>query len=442
MICAFGWLWLIPGGSHAVSPSAFPTRRTVRAVEKEAPVPEDVVRFTNGNVLSGEVAEIADGSVFMKPEMAERTLRIPVGAVKEVVFKDRSVDRSLVADRLLLVNGEALNGRIERMAEGKVSLSMPSGQKVEVAGQKVAAIAFYRGAEVLAEESFESELPKGMHFEGGEWRTQRGWLLQTDSRAVECFASLPAMQTGEVVYEWTVNTTIGRSTGIYFMASDPGFSQERAYFFRILRAYVYVYLCVNGEEVYCGSYRISLYRNKNDVRLKCDSGRGMIIMWINGAEVGRWKSSVPIKRGEYVALRADGRAAFDDLTVVRAAGAVRVTPLPTPGEGDVLALVNGDEISATVKAVSERSVAFAVANSDEVRQIGREKLLYVRFNRTLEKLPRGRGGTVVLVMRNGDRISGKLLSLREKRVRIQSKHAGVVDLRLEDARKVIFKEFP
>jgi len=87
-------------------------------------------------------------------------------------------------------------------------------------------------------------------------------------------------------------------------------------------------------------------------------------------------------------------------------------------------------------------VAFAVANSDEVRQIGREKLLYVRFNRTLEKLPRGRGGTVVLVMRNGDRISGKLLSLREKRVRIQSKHAGVVDLRLEDARKVIFKEFP
>ncbi len=416
--------------------------RIIKPVAKEAPVSEDFVRFTNGDVLSGRVEGIVEGVIEMKPEMAEGTLAIPVEAVKEVVFKDTEEASSFSADDLVLTNGESLSCKIEGMTDGKVVLSMPSSQKIELDVQDVAAMSFYKRREVLAEESFDSGLPKEMDFEGGRWRTEKGWLLQSDSRAAECYASLPVTQTGELVYEWCVNTTAGPSTGIYFMASDPGLSQERAYSLRVLRKYVYVYMCMNGEEVYCGSYRVSPYRNRNVVRLRCDSGRGRIEMWIDGAEVGSWDSSVPIKIGKYVVLRADGRAAFDDLSVVRTAGAARINPMPYEGEGELLTLVNGDEITGKVQGVSQSSVSFTEDNSDEVRKIAREKLLFVRFGRKSQKLPRAKGDTVVLMMRNGDRISGEQLSLKEETVRIKSELAGAVDLRREDVKKVIFREFP
>jgi hypothetical protein len=440
-LLSMGLLWAATGAAAGIRPSAMGSGRAIRLVGKETPVRTDLVRFTNGDMLSGKVQEIVEGSVTIKPEVADATLTIPAEALKEVVFGDGAENRPVAGDRVVLVNGEGVSGKIERMAEGKVLLTMPSLQEVEIKGEDVAAISFHRDAEVLAQESFDSGLPGEIGFEGGEWRTQGGWLLQRDSRAVECFASLPVTQTGEIVYEWTVNTTIGRSTGMYFMASDADLWQERAYFVRVLRRYVYIYLCRNGEEVYCGTYQIALHKNQNTVRLKCDADRGRFAIWIDGTEVGRWQSSVPIRMGKYVILRADGRAAFDDLIVMRKAGAVRVDPSLPHGDGDVLKLVNGDEILGTVRGVSEGKVLLE-GYGDEVPGIEKGKLLYVRFGRNVGKLPRAMGGTVAVVMRDGDRISGELVSLKDGVVRMRSELAGVVELRAEDVKKVIFKEFP
>lgn len=442
VICGFCLFLLIAGDSDGKPSLLLRGGRIIRTFAQEAPVPEDFVRFTNGDVLSGDVEEIVDGAVAIKPNMAEGKLTIPVGGVKEVVFKDGDEQSSFSTDRLVLVNGESLSGKIEAMADGKVALTMPSSGKVKVDVEKAAAMAFYRGEEVLAEESFDSGLPEEMQFVGGRWRTQKGWLLQSDSRAVECYASVPVTQTGEILYEWIVNTKVGNSTGIYFMASDPGLWQERAYFIRIRREYVYIYMCRNGQEDYCGSRRISLYKNRNEVRLKYDSGRGRIELWIDRMEVGRWECLAPIRMGKYIVLRADGTAALDDLNIVRKGGAVRAEAAPVHAGGDVLMLVNGDEISGKVKGLSERSVSFTAYNSEQVNEIDREKLLTVRFERKMQKLPRAVSGTVVIVMRNGDRISGELLFLKQEVARMSSEQAGVVDLRREDLRKVIFREFP
>lgn len=441
-LLSMGVLCAATGGAAGIRPSPMGSGRAIRPFRKETPVRKDFVRFTNGDLLSGKVQEIAEGSVTIKPEVADATLILPAETLKEVVFQDGEENRPVAGDRVVLVNGEGVSGRIERMVEGKVLLTMPSLQEVEMDEETVAAISFYRDAEVLAQESFDSDLPREISFEGGEWRTQGGWLLQRDSRAVECFASLPVTQTGEIVYEWTVNTTIGRSTGMYFMASDPGLWQERAYFVRVLRRYVYIYLCRHGEEVYCGSYGISLHKNQNTVRLKCDADRGRFAMWIDGTEVGRWESSVPIRMGKYVILRADGRAAFDDLTVVRKAGAVHVDPSLPHGDDDVLKLVNGDEILGTVRGVSEGKVLLEGYGGDEVPGIEKGKLLYVRFGRNVGKVPRAMGGTVAVVMRDGDRISGKSVGLKDGVVGMRSELAGLIELRAEDVKKVIFREFP
>jgi hypothetical protein len=433
-------LWLFARATWAQP--GVESQNAIKAVAEETPVPADFVRFTNGDVLSGEVEEIAGGAVTMMSEMAEKRLTIPVAAVKEIVFKDANEQNPLAADHLLLVNGEALSGGIEGMTGGKVTLSMPSSQRVEVDGKNVAAMAFYRAGEVLVEESFDSRLPEKIRLEGGQWRTRDGWLLQADSRAAECFASLPVTQTGKMTYEWCVNTTIGRSTGMYFMASDPGLSQQNAYLVRILRKYVYVFFCMNGEEIYYGSYAISLHRSRNTVRLSYDSGRGKIEMWIDGTEVGRWRSPNPIRLGKYVVLRADGRAAFDDLRITRTGGAPHVEAIADQGGRDALSLINGDEIAGNVTGVSQRSVSFSVNGSEELNDISREKLLSIRWRRKLQKLPRAVGGVAVLVTRNGDRLSGELLSLRNGTARMRSELAGVVDFRRDDVKQVIFREFP
>lgn len=436
---------------------------TIQRIGKEEVVEQDFARFTNRDVLTGEIEGIADGIVTMKPEMGENALVIPVGAVKEVVFKEpwsaeallqpskaaarlpHSKDMqesSFPGDRLVFVNGESLVARVLQMKEGKVSLLLPSSQEVEMDVANVAAIAFYRNEEVLAEEEFDGDLPQTISFEKGRWRTQRGWLLQSDSRATECFACLPLTQTGTLIYEWTVNTMIGRSTGLYFMASDPGLSQKRAYFVRVLRKYAYLYLCTNGEEVYCGSYRTSLYKSKNEVRLKCDSDRGFIEIWIDGSQIGRWHSSVPIKLGKYVILRADGRAAFDNFKVLREGAAARPDVKKDQDEGNALRFINGDKIAAEVTGISDGLVSFAADESGLPCEIEKEKLLYVRFDREITRLPLGVEGTVVLVTRSGDRISGKLLFLQQDVARIKSELAGTVDLRRRDVKKLIFREFP
>ena len=463
-----------------------PQGQTVQRVAAEEEVRQDYVRFTNGDILTGEVREISDGEVRMVPEMAglpveENALTIPVDAVKEVVFRNRKEESRFAADRLVLINGESLPAKVTGMREGRIISQLPPLQEPDRAGEQggvqpandahttpenpqdasvmleidlatVAAIGFYQKGEILAEEDFASGLPPTMRFDGGRWSTQSGWLLQTISQATDSFASLPLSQTGVVVYEWTVNTSVGRSTGLYFMASDPGLSQKRAYFVRVLRNYVYLYVCVDNQEVYCGSYRISLHRSRNEVRLTCDSDRGVIEATIDGLEVGRWLSSVPIKTGKHVVLRADGRGAFDDFRVVHKAGAARPDIRSEQEEGTILRLVNRDRILGTITDISEEVVSFTFGQegatgekpetAETVRSIEKEKLLYVRFRSQVGEPPLGLNGTVVLLTRSDDRISGNLLGLNEDAARLKSPLAGTLDLPRTDVKKVIFREFP
>jgi len=508
-----------------------PQGATVQRVAPEEKVNQDYVRFANGDILTGEVWEIADGEVRIMPEMAGlpafarkprtrpsapcalpggagpngqglpalarlngqgRSVAIPVEAVKEVVFKDNEKRSPFAAERLVLVNGESLPARVIGVREGKIVAQLPSLQEVDRSGipplagpvnhgqacpcgrtehcrpgiaatgaersprsaardahatveisvADVAAIGFYRKEETLAEEGFASGLPPTMRFEGGRWCTQNGWLLQTISQATESFASLPLSQTGVVVYAWTVNTTVGRSTGLYFMASDPGLSQKKAYFVRVLRNYVYLYLCTDNEEVYCGSYRISLYRSRNEVRLTCDSDRGLIEASIDGSQVGRWLSSVPIKMGKYVVLRADGRAAFDDFRIVQKAGAARPDVRGEREEGTILRLVNGDKILGKMTGISESLVSFSSGEGQPAFDLEKDKLLYVRFDLEVGNPPVGVAGTVVVRTQSDDRISGELVWLNEDGARIKSGLAGTFDLLREDVKRVIFREFP
>jgi len=465
---------------------------TVQRVAPEEEVNQDYVRFANGDILTGEVWEIADGEVRIMPEMAGlpalarkprtgpsapcalpggagpngqglpalarlngqgRSVAIPVEAVKEVVFKDNEKRSPFAAERLVLVNGESLPARVIGVREGKIVAQLPcvtpprpaghpSLNQVEISVADVAAIGFYRKEETLAEEGFASGLPPTMRFEGGRWCIQNGWLLQTISQATESFASLPLSQTGVVAYEWTVNTTVGRSTGLYFMASDPGLSQKRAYFVRVLRNYVYLYLCTDNQEVYCGSYRISLYRSRNEVSLTCDSDRGLIEMRIDGSPVGRWSSSVPIKMGKYVILRADGRAAFDDFRIVQKAGAARPDVKGEREEGTILRLVNGDKILGKMTGISDSLVSFSLGEGQPAFDLEKDRLLYVRFDREVSNPPVGVAGTVVVKTQSDDRISGELVWLNEDGARIKSGLAGTLDLPREDVKRVIFREFP
>ncbi len=438
--CSFAALWLLVGEAEAQPGIA--GKRVVERVTKGDAVLEDFVRFTNGDLLTGDIAEIVDGVVAMKPLVAERELRIPIGALKEAVFREGEEEASFAGDQVLLVNGESLTARIEEMTEGTIILLLPSGRRIKLDANNVSSVSFHKGEEILAEENFDSGLPEKMRFGGSRWRTQRGWLIQSDSRATECFGSLPLTQRGDLMYEWTANTTTGGSTGIYFMASDPELWQTRAYFVRVLRKYVYVYYCMNGEEVYCGSYKVSLYKSKNEVRLRCNADDGLIELQIDGEEVGRWKSANPIKTGKYVILRADGRGVFDNLRVVRREGAPKPEPPGEKEDSDVLTLVNGDRILAKVTGITEKSVSFTGHGNGSGKEIERERLLSVGFKRELKSLPRGMGGTVVLVTHRDERISGKLLSVDEQVARMASDIAGEVEIRRKDMKKIIFREFP
>lgn len=468
---------LLCRANPCVGQTRLPQGQTVQRVAAEEKTKQDYVRFTNGDILTGEVREITDGEVRMIPEMAGlpvagNALAIPVDAVKEVVFKNNKEESCFAADRLALVNGESLPAKVTGIREGKIIAQLPflreaaggdtgfqpvnHGQDahptVEVSLSNVAAIGFYQKGEILAEEDFSSGLPPTMRFEGGRWSTQNGWLLQTISQATESFASLPLSQTGVVVYEWTVNTSVGRSTGLYFMASDPGLSQKRAYFVRVLRNYVYLYVCVDNQEVYCGSYRISLHRSRNEVRLTCDSDRGLIEANIDGLEVGRWLSSVPIQMGKYVVLRADGRAALDDFRVVQKPVAARPDIRSEQQDGTILRLVNRDRILGTITDISEEVVSFTFEQeggtgekpetAETVRSIEKEKLLYVRFRSQVGEPPLGLKGTVVLLTRSDDRISGELLGLNKDAARLKSPLAGTLDFPRRDVKKVLFREFP
>lgn len=417
-------------------------RRVIQRVEQEDVVSKDTVRFENGDVLTGEVEQVEAGVAAMKPEMAENELAIPLDAMKEILFKDVKVEGSFAADRVVLVNGESVLARVEGMRKDKLSLLLPSSQRAELNVENVAAVAFFRSEEVLAEENFDQGLPEGVRFEGGRWSVRSGRLVQSDPSATECFACLPVTQFGDVVYEWSVNTAIGGSTGIYFLASGPRLSQERAYFVRVLRKYLYVYACINGDEVYCGSYRISLHKSINDVELRCDADRGLIGIWMDGTQVGLWKSGAPIRAGKYVILRADGRGAFDNLRIVRKKGAVRPEAGDDRGSADRLVLVNRDVIMAKVREISQNAVSLAGSDGEDLQEVEREKVLWVRFARELKPAPVRRKGTGVFLTRSGDRISGELMSLNEEVARMKSGLAGVLELKRSDLRKVIFRETP
>ena len=70
-LLSMGLLCAVTGGGAEVRPSAMGSGRAIRLVGKETPVRKDFVRFTNGDLLSGKVQEIVEGSVTIKPEVAE-----------------------------------------------------------------------------------------------------------------------------------------------------------------------------------------------------------------------------------------------------------------------------------------------------------------------------------------------------------------------------------
>jgi hypothetical protein len=281
---------------------------------------------------------------------------------------------------------------------------------------------------------FERQTDQPFATASGQWLVHNGAMLQIDQNQHNARAEAPVGQCGRMRYTWSLDTTKGMSAGVYLLASDRQASKGDSY--RIMLEYqrVTLYKATEHGESQCLFHEIGAPGTRVRFKVQYDCDAGVMQIWVDDRQVASVRDKSPIRSGEYVILRADGRAAFEDLQVERLGGTV-APPDAKEGE-DVILLRNGDCIVGAVEEVSEEEVVVMQKGEEMELRLDRAMVWQTALDGRLSVSPNGVG----VVFRDGTRLEGSIRSLEGHSLVLQNGGLGTVAFDVGRVRTLIFEE--
>jgi hypothetical protein len=395
---------------------------------------KDLVLLKNGDFLSGELHAIEKGDVRFAADMIEGILRIPPESLKRVTLKKRTPTEKAGRDRIVLNEGGCFPATIDRMEDNKLFFragAVQDSSEMALRTDDVASIALDFEPLALLATDFEDQ--GNMPFAGneGEWVIYRGKFVQSDSGQHAATAHAQLRQWGRLRYSWTLDMPEWGRAGFYFLASSSNAVEKGSSYFVQLEHGRLVFSKTERGTAAVFSCPVAATMSRAKFRVECDCGTGEIILALYGQEVARIRDRKPIQSGEYVILRADGRAAFDDVRVEQVGGE------PTPWDEtatDVLVLKNGDSISSSVKHISQSEVVVVGERESPEAKVERSKVSRIGFGGRRTKTVKAPS----VVFWNDDRLAGKVVAVDGRVVVLESETVGTLRFDLGFVKGIVF----
>ena len=404
-------------------------RRPSSKLEKlpeEKAVTEETIEFANGDTLTGRIISVSEDRIQFNSKMISGKSPIPISNVRRMLFP-RLIDTETIprADQIILPNGDRISLTINSMSEKTLKGETPTGSSIELDRAELEGLIFKNVPATILEEHFDD--PENVRFNAvsGEWVVEDGMYIQKNTASSTYSASTMLTQQGCYRYQWSVDTSQRGVTGFYFFAKN-GRSRNGgdSYYISLSGKSVYLYKCRDDNQQYYDSYTIPSKENMTKLDLEYDSTKGTIILAVNDRQAMRWRDTSPIKAGRYVILHASGNAGFDDIIISRIDGSYLPSLTSETAEADVILFVNGDVLTGTVVSISEENVIIENEYDPEGVIVSKSKISSLRFKGAGESELLDSTGSYRFVMWNDDIITGKLLTLDDIYIKMESNALG------------------
>ena len=407
--------------------------------EKGPKLKVDTAYLRNGDKLSGVVESISDGSLILRSESLPDAAKLPLENVRKLLFTDREQGTTEGEDAdALLVNGDSVNISVKRYDGKEVVAATSFSSEVRIQKEHVAGIVFGRRPRVVYEANFDGGDSCGFRsVVGDDWAVKDGRYGALNSEGQRRGAYLLLPQEGHVAYTWTLS----KQTGNLFDASfcffakrpDPEMPGD-AYSVRISGMVVHLYRTIANNSQHVMNYPASGNRSSRTFEVDYDSRRGTIRLKLDGDELIAGQFASPLTRGKYIIVSARPGEGFDSITVRQAADGVPPS-LGKEGNKDCLRLANGDRLSGTVIRISEGKVRMETAYSTEPLELQETEVSSLRLGTAsrdeAERLP-------AVLFRNEDRLSGQVVRLEERSLRVRTPYLGEIEMDVNDVASIIF----
>lgn len=397
----------------------------------------DTVYLKNGDRISGSIEAISSGVLVIRSESLPEEVRIPIKNVQRVFFRGKEKEADWGEASVIFVSGDHLSAVLKGYDGGELVAQTSFCEEVRIKKEDVAGVMFRRPPRVIYREDFEEGDLGGFKTFSGEWGV-RGGRLGPLSDASANAAYLKLRQEGHVRYSWRISTERGLWPQLcfFFFSESPDHNAPwNAYWLRMSGSMVYLYRVVQNNSQHVTSFGTQPNRTSRSFEVDYDSGSGTIRVKADGEE--RIAGSFPpggITHGEYIIVTGTSNDRLDELVVEQIAEPM--LPLAEEGAGeDCVFLANGDRLSGEVMQISDAAVRVRTSYGGEPFEVAREEVSSLGLGGMVEE---NEEGLPAIYLWNGDQLSGDVVCLEGGLLRVQGRHIGNVEIKVEDISSVAF----
>jgi len=397
----------------------------------------DSAKFVNGDRLTGTLKAIDRGKVSFRLRLIEETAEFPVENLSEISLAGPPRSPPKRSDAIYLRDGSYLTASVTGVTSELLEAETSLGQTITIPKNEVIGIGFHRSDDVPFQSDFSQREETGLIPARGSWRVEKGRFVQ-GAPLPFCRAYVPVVQTGMMRYEWATDLSKSKTAGLLFFASraDTRFGQL-AYMVMLRGKDTCLYKIVGGARHYAAKKRIQSAGPLVHFRAEYDPRNGEIVVWEENDILMRVFDPRPIRRGEYVLLHTEGKAAFDDVKIRHLVGTIQ--SVPPEGELDVVLLSNGDSVSGEVVGISEQVVLKNRYTPVET-PIDRGRVRSIVFALSPGETQAEETDSPRISLWNGDLILGSIVGMDERKVTVRSSFAPELVIPKANLRTITFRQ--
>lgn len=361
--------------SRPASPPVTPGPTTI-AVGADA----DVVKFRNGDVLHGTVAEATATGVRWRRSDVKEPIRFGAESVNELVLAPRVKPAGGRLAVVELTNGDSLTGELVGLDEkvltlkswyaGTLAIRRAMAQRVLFGGESMDTV--YSGPTSLDEWKSDGNR--------GAWSYKKGALYGAGSGMIGRDVKLPEVASVEFDVAWRGQVAFGFGFGfddVRQIYNSGGYLVQVNY----STVYMQRYRQNSGSNNMGSNAEMQELQRKSRLRvaLKINKPKKTIAVFFDGNLVKQWAEGddwVARGTGFVLSSQGQGQMRISNITVSGWDGRLEGEAAATAKEADIVRLSNGDKVSGKVKSMTvgqvQLAASFAEMNVPLERVVGVE----------------------------------------------------------------------
>jgi hypothetical protein len=400
----------------------------------------DVVKFRNGDVLHGTVAAVGGGVLQWRRSDVAEPIGFALSSVGEIGLGERVAPAESRRAVVELTNGDAVAGELVNLDgktltlqtwfAGRVTIQRPFVQRVMFVGELPAAS--YSGPNSL--EEWKSEGNRNA------WSFQKGALYAVGSGQLARDVKLPAMATIEFDVAWRGN--LNGAVGFGFEEGRRVY-QSGGYMVQFNYATITLqrYRANQGSNNLGQSLELPELQRKTKMRvaLRVNQSKKQIALFLDGTLARQWSEPEEwAAKGTALVLMAQGQGQWriSNLTVAGWDGRLDGEVSAGAKDADLVRLNNGDQVSGTVKSITNGQIALTTSFAE--MNVPVERAVAVELASATSERARRQAGDVEAFFLDGRKLTVALDKLDEQQFTGTSENFGRMTAALGAFRRLRF----